>query len=507
MFQNKLSLLKRFCRIRLLSLTLLVVLSLTGTSLITQSISPKASAQSKTSPVTVEIDAYLKNNNLDITSKSFGEVMTISGDTLAISQVDGIAIFRRIQGTWQKEAQLTLPDAPYWVANPSGLALDGKRLLVSRPEQDLEQNGNTISKAGIVYIFERDSNNSWQLQGQILPPSPRTDGLFGFAVDILGDTAVIADMGGTDHPSIRYPSAFSIFQRNQAGQWIQQFHKEGTEVGLRYAFDVALDTDLVAVSNMRRIEHIDYLYSSDAQSNQIEPSQPTNSSVEVYRRTGSTWQLESTLYSYIPNSATPDNFGYSIDIDAGTIVVGAPRDENQAFGVHSEIELPIGGGSRLGAAYIFEQASQGDWSKITYLKANEENPDARFGYTVAIDGNNIVVGAPFYSGNSDSDDPNYQGAAHLFVKTAEGWQASIQFLAPNPDPKDYFGYSTVLSGDLIAIGAPNEASGATGINGDQTDNSIPGTGAVYSFQIKERSDNQPPENMLKHKVYLPMIQH
>src|ERR1043166_5591155 len=53
--------------------------------------------------------------------------------------------------------------------------------------------------------------------------------------------------------------------------------------------------------------------------------------------------------------------------------------------------------------------------------------------------------------------------------------------ASNTDPFDYFGYSVAISGDTIVVGAPQESSNATGVNGNQTDNSATNSGAAYIF--------------------------
>ncbi|RYY74728.1 MAG: hypothetical protein EOO52_10345 [Gammaproteobacteria bacterium] len=61
---------------------------------------------------------------------------------------------------------------------------------------------------------------------------------------------------------------------------------------------------------------------------------------------------------------------------------------------------------------------------------------------------------------------------------------SITYLkASNTDSNDWFGWSIALSGDgkTLAVGAPAESSNATGVNGDQTDNTSTATGAVYVF--------------------------
>lgn len=445
-------------------------------------LTPDIFAQSQQPSVNVVFDAYIKNNTPTSHSYSFGYPMAMSGDTLAVAQFNDLSIFRRTaQGTWQKEAQITIPNPLHIYEFPSSIALEGDRLLIGDPDYTLQQGDNDIFRAGTVYIYERDNNNSWQLQGQLFAPSSWAFGAFGFALDLSGDTAIVSSMGTTEHPG-----AFTIFRRNQEGQWIQEFHKEAPEANVMYAFDVAIDQDLIAISNLQDGEFLGAPYFGHVLGHQHMTSQQKNSYVEVYRRSGSTWQLESTLYSHMADSPTFDSFGYSLDIDNETIVVGAPTDENELFGVNPEITSSVGTSPQLGAAYIFEQASPGDWSKITYLKANSYSPNAAFGHTVVIEGNKVLVGVPFHS-NSNW---NYQGAAHLFVKTADGWQDAMKIVAPNPDTRDYFGYMAVLSGEMIAISAIHEASGATGINGDQTDNSAPASGAVYTFVIEE---NSPPD--------------
>ena len=53
--------------------------------------------------------------------------------------------------------------------------------------------------------------------------------------------------------------------------------------------------------------------------------------------------------------------------------------------------------------------------------------------------------------------------------------------ASNTVTRDYFGFSVSLSGDTLAVGAYIESSNATGVNGNQSDNSATRSGAVYIF--------------------------
>jgi hypothetical protein len=64
---------------------------------------------------------------------------------------------------------------------------------------------------------------------------------------------------------------------------------------------------------------------------------------------------------------------------------------------------------------------------------------------------------------------------------ASGWRQVAFVKASNPGEGDQFGASTALSADsqTLAVGAPMESSGATGINGKQADESAYASGAVY----------------------------
>ena len=52
---------------------------------------------------------------------------------------------------------------------------------------------------------------------------------------------------------------------------------------------------------------------------------------------------------------------------------------------------------------------------------------------------------------------------------------------PTPDADDWFGQSVAVSGDTVVVGAVYEDSNATGVNGDQSDNSADDSGAAYVF--------------------------
>jgi FG-GAP repeat protein len=117
--------------------------------------------------------------------------------------------------------------------------------------------------------------------------------------------------------------------------------------------------------------------------------------------------------------------------------------------------------------------------------------DGHAGYGAAIsgDGNTLAIGAPHESGgakgvNSKGGGEVYaSGAVYVFVRNGANWAQQAYIKPSNPQMSAEFGHAVVLSadGNTLAVSAYWEASKATGINGDQNDESIPQAGAVYVF--------------------------
>ena len=141
-------------------------------------------------------------------------------------------------------------------------------------------------------------------------------------------------------------------------------------------------------------------------------------------------------------------FGYAVALEGDTLVVGAPGEN-------------VGGYMGAGAAYIFyrNEGGPGAWSQIARLTAPPSfvEEDAGFGLAVAIDGNTVVVGAP----NQDSEHWD-TGAAYMFGRHtggADAWgQKEDLLLSRSPSDNGGFGYSVAIENDIVVVGAPGEES-------------------------------------------------
>jgi len=175
------------------------------------------------------------------------------------------------------------------------------------------------------------------------------------------------------------------------------------------------------------------------------------------------------------NTGLNNTFGWAVAISGDTLVVGAPQWK------------PVTGYS--GSAFVFIQTN-GVWGQQDWLKPSndEASADDQFGRAVAISGDTILVGAKFEDGgdtgvNGDDNDNTQTaaGAVYVFVRDGVNWAQQAYLKASNTESNDQFGTSVGISGDTAVVGAWFEGSDATGLNGDQTSNLSPSSGAAYVF--------------------------
>ncbi|MBK8824821.1 MAG: FG-GAP repeat protein [Anaerolineales bacterium] len=148
-----------------------------------------------------------------------------------------------------------------------------------------------------------------------------------------------------------------------------------------------------------------------------------------------------------------------------------------------------------------------DWSQIeallpptqqTYIKASNTEANDSFGISMDISGDTLVVGAIFedsnatgVNGNQADNSATDSGAAYVFTRNGTTWSQQAYLKASNTNPNDWFGASVAISGDTLVVGAFFEDSNATGINGNQADNSATNSSAAYVFTCCRKTWSQP----------------
>ncbi len=211
--------------------------------------------------------------------------------------------------------------------------------------------------------------------------------------------------------------------------------------------------------------------------------------VYISTRTGTTWALSATLSP--ANVDAGDAFGTSVALSGSTLVVGATGEDSCTGGVTNGTTTSTNNGcTSAGAAYVYT-GSGSSWTQQAFLKAAAVDVSDNFGTAVSISGNSIVVGAPaedsaqttITNGTSASADNTKSGAgaAYVFLRSGTTWTQQAYLKPSVIDASDAFGSSVSIATDTVLVGAPSEDSVATGIWGNQNDNSAADAGAAYAF--------------------------
>lgn len=342
------------------------------------------------------------------------------------------------------------------------VSIQGNRAVVGAYGEDEDaDDANTLSKAGSAYIFERGVDGTWTEMQKIVAGDRETGDEFGWSVDIYDSTVVIGahteddDEDGLNHEY----NAGSIYVFDlDGGIWSQtqkivpsdrsddHVYPEGrpdpTDEDFSDLFggSVAIWGDyLIAGSHMHDYGAggvgTGYLWNAGA--------------AYIFERGGDgTWTEVEKL---LPAIRKPyDRFGYAVDIDSSSVVVGVWSEDESEFEA-----APL---MNAGAAYIFERDGAGDWLQVQKLDASDRTAGDHFGRDVAIDDNYVIVGAEhedlFLGDGSPGDSLSNAGAAYIFEKDGGGTWSEIQKVVNSDrNTEDLFGESVSISENTAFVGA------------------------------------------------------
>ena len=144
--------------------------------------------------------------------------------------------------------------------------------------------------------------------------------------------------------------------------------------------------------------------------------------------------------------AVNDNYGCSVDMTQGNIVIGAWAEDENVIGTDPMTDA--------GSAYIYEWNLADEFIFEQKIVATDRATDDRFGFLVAISGQDILVGAPNHDLDAAGVLPQADaGAAYLFEHVGGVWNQTQKFDAFDRQTLDYFGEAIGIHGDKIMIGS------------------------------------------------------
>ena len=366
-----------------------------------------------------------------VSGSLFGASVGIRGDVIVVGYVGGgtggsAHVFERNNSgadQWGRVQILVPSDAESGDHIGESVSISGDTIVVGAMLDDHDGG----SQAGSAYVFERNhggADNWGQVQKLVASDAEPTD-YFGGVVAISGNLIVIGVYHDDDacplDPGCSSGSAY-VFRRGGV-EWEQQAKPIADDGASNdeFGYIVSLSGDTAVVGAYLKNTQTGAAYVLERNEDWIEG-----------------WGQSQTLTA--SGIAAYDWFGYSVSVSRDTAVVGAPGDE-----------------SGRGTAHVFERNQGGsadNWGQVAVLSATV-NADAgdNFGWAVAISGDTAVVGAPLDNGNRGTAfvfERNYGG-------TADNWgRVAVLSATVDADPTDYFGWSVAISGDTIVVGAPGD---------------------------------------------------
>ena len=371
-----------------------------------------------------------------------------------------------------------------------------KNTIPAKMQLQGEQLTLVIEDSEAVYPLTIDP--SFQQQEYIKAFNTGDNDLFGFSVALSGNTLVVGALNeesGNGNPfsnNAVQAGAVYVFERSSNGQWgIPIYLKSSNnEAGDKFGTSVAISDDLIVVGASGEDSNATGVNNSESDN-----SETNSGAAYVFARNNTSWIQEAYLKASntdggLNGGALGDGFGSSVAISGNLIIIGAPSEDSNATAVDGN--GLNNSSSNSGAAYVFVKTGN-TWAQQAYLKADNTGAGDQLGSSVAISGNTAVVGAPLedsnstdLNGNGNNNSAPNSGAAYVFTSRnvfGNTWHQEAYIKASNTGVGDLFGGSVSISGNRIIVGATSEDSSAVGINGDGTNNSSPGSGAVYVFQV------------------------
>ncbi|WP_243398243.1 putative Ig domain-containing protein [Leptospira adleri] len=307
-------------------------------------------------------------------------------------------------------------------------------------------------------------------------------------------------------PKVRIPSTeYTITAKNESGSTSTKFTlsptlflwNEGSYLKASNSdrsdslgWAVALDGDTLVVGAY--LESSSQTTVTNGNTASADNSADGSGAAYVYRRNGVGWVQEAYLKA--PNAEAWDSFGYSVAIQGDTIVIGAIGEgSSQTTITNGNTASADNSAPFSGAVYVYKRTGN-NWDQEAYIKASNAEAGDSFGYSVAIQGDTIAVGAyaeasnqtTITNGNTSSADNSNgnSGAVYVYKRTGNNWDQEAFIKAVNGEAGDLFGYSISLSGNTLVVGAPSESSNQTTITNGNTasaDNSNGNSGAAYVY--------------------------
>ncbi|GLR18809.1 FG-GAP repeat protein [Portibacter lacus] len=330
------------------------------------------------------LDGLFKTSSDGSAGDYFGSAVSISNDYALIGapgkDVGGNAeqgkayIFKKNNGSWAEESSLVSSDGTISDNFGSSLSISGDYAIIGAPYKTVGSN----EFQGKAYIFKRDGM-IWSEHAILTAPDGMEYDQFGSEVSISGDYVIIG-VEGKDVGSNTNQGKAYIFKRSGSAWNLQSELLASNETA--YSFfgsAVSISGDYASVT------YFDYSVGEFGQGK-----------VCVYKRSGTSWNEQVCIID--ANGADIDQFGSSLSMSGDHLVIGASQKN-------------VLNNSNQGKGFIYKRSGS-LWSEQAGVVSSDGKAGDFFGFSVAIDGNNVIIGSTNKDVNGNID----QGKVYFYSK-------------------------------------------------------------------------------------------
>ncbi|MBW1820792.1 MAG: FG-GAP repeat protein [Deltaproteobacteria bacterium] len=302
---------------------------------------------------------------------------------------------------WIEEQKLLASDGESWDYFAHSVSISGDYALVGADREE---------DKGSAYVFKYNGS-SWVEEQKLIASDSEFGDHFARSVSINDNKVLIGAWSNDENKGSAY-----VFKYNGTS-WIEEQNliaSDGEEDDF-FGWSISIDGDNALIGAPKDDDtHID------------------SGAAYVFNYNGASWNEKQKLTA--SDSDEIDNFGLSVSINNNKALIGAPFDDDN--------------GIESGSAYVFKYDGV-NWNQEQKLIALYGSDYDWFGLSVSIYSEKALIGVP-----CDNDNGIESGSAYVFKYDGVNWNQEQKLTASDGTPYDNFGWSVSMNNDKILIGAP-----------------------------------------------------
>jgi hypothetical protein len=367
-----------------------------------------------------------------------------------------VYIYKKNGTDWFFQQKITPDDGAAGAYFGSSVAVENHTIVVGAPRDNATDTGS-----GSAYVFQYDSTmQNWSQIKKLTPQSDTTFySEFGSSVAIADSHIAVGAIGEHNNAGTVY-----LYNRDNT-QWLLHSHVNAQDRAADASFGFSL-----AMASGRLL--IGAPFGSDG------------GAVYYYELEDSSWvqQVKLTATSASQNPA----FGYAVSLLDTYALIGASGDQNDLF--------------TSGAAYMFHQEGAA-WRQLAKLIDGSGFDGEEFGFSVALSENFAIIGA-----RQDDDNGGSSGSVFVFSRTDDEWHEQTKLLPSDGSAGEFFGHSLAMENEEIIVGAPgNNGTGAAYVYSNWIATGIyhPETSIPYQIVLMQNYPNPfNPATMINYQLQM-----